>query len=169
MTNKLLTIGVVIALALSAIGFVGKSGSVIEQKVAGLSSPDISSPYFSFGDIRQWASRDTDLTQASTTICALQSPAATSTLLLGSIKLSVSSTSDSILTLAKAATAYATTTSLGTSAVGANAQITVLASTTPTAGQATVFGPNQWFVVGMQGGAGTFSPTGVCEAVWIEN
>jgi len=106
------------------------------------------------------------MTTATTTVCALQSPAATSTLVYGSAYLTVSSTSASTLTIAKATTAYATTTSLGASAIAANAQATIIASTTPTAGAATVFAPSTYMVVGLQGGTGTFSPTGVCTAVF---
>jgi hypothetical protein len=106
------------------------------------------------------------LTTATTTVCAIQSPAATSTLIYGAVNFTTSSTTASTVTLAKSATAFATTTSLGASAIAANAQGIIVASSTPTAGQTTVFGPSEWFVVGMQGGVGTFSPVGSCVATW---
>lgn len=136
-----------------------------------VSSPILNTPYFGFGDVVQFRAKDSDLTAATTTVCALQSPAATSTLIRGMVRLSVSSTTASVVTLAKAATPYATTTPLNLVSVAANAQVTIVSSSTPeTDGSISraVFGPSEWLVVGMQGGisAGTFSPTGVCQATW---
>lgn len=124
----------------------------------------------SINSVSYTVARDASLEAASTTICALQSPAATSTLQSASVLLTTSSTSASTITLAKAATAFATTTLLNTGAVAAGAQATIIASTTSQGGtdQASVFGPSQWFVAGMSGGTGTFSPSGVCSAVWRE-
>lgn len=138
--------------------------------VGAVASPDIMSPYVSWGSVRQWAARDADLTAASTTICAIQSPAATSSLMHASVVLEVSSTSASTLTMAKASTAFATTTLMGREAIAANAKALIVASTSPTTYEANIFNPNQWIVVSMEGGAvgTTFSPTGVCEAVWVE-
>jgi hypothetical protein len=136
-----------------------------DQITAAVSSPDVNSPYFSFGGVRRWAGHTENLTAATTTVCAIQSPAATSTLLSANIRLDVSSTTASIVTMAKANSAFATTTNIGSTGVVAGAQATIIASTTPTA-NLTVFSPNQWFVVGMAGGTGTFSPSGVCQAVW---
>ena len=106
---------------------------------------------------------------ATTTVCAIQSPNATSTLTEASALFTVSSTTASTVYLAKATTAFATTTSLGYAALAANAQGTLFASTTPssvTVDGAQIFAPSTWFVVGMTGGTGTFSPTGVCTAEW---
>jgi len=154
------------------VGVVLGAGYVVsqpEQQLGAISSPDILSPYFSYGGVRHWAGSTDSLAQATTTVCAIQSPAATSTLEFASVKLSVSSSTASIVHIAKASTAYATTTLLGLAAVSANAQDTVIASTSPAAGEATIFAPNTYLVVGMQGGVGTFSPTGRCSAVWQEN
>lgn len=140
--------------------------NVPQQKLGSVSSPDIQSPYFSYGDVRFWAGSTNNLAQATTTVCAIQAPASTSTLQYGSIRFSVGSTTASLVTFAKAATAFATTTSLGQFTVAANAQGTAFASTT--LGTA-IFAPNEWFVVGMQGGVGTFSPTGRCLAEWVQN
>lgn len=107
------------------------------------------------------------MAQATTTVCAIQSPNATTTLTEASTLFAVSSTTASTVTFAKAATAYATTTLLGQAyAVAANAQATIVASSTTAnaTAQDYVFAPLQWVVVGMAGGTGTFSPTGVCTA-----
>lgn len=109
------------------------------------------------------------LDTATTTVCSLQSPSATSTLESGAITLDVSSTTASTITIAKAATAFATTTLIRSASVSANAQATIIAaSTTLSALEQTnrIFGPSEWLVVGMAGGTGTFSPTGDCWANW---
>jgi len=139
------------------------------NKFGAVASPDIPSPYLQWGGVYVWSQSTTALNTASTTICALQSPAATSTLLLASVKLDVSSTSASTLTLAKATTAFATTTLLAENlSVAANNQATLVSSSTLVSGT-RVFGPNNWVVASMSGGAGTFSPTGKCQATWIQN
>lgn len=117
-------------------------------------------------DFRLRASADNTPTAATTTPWALQSPSATSTLIAAWCRVDVSSTTASTLTIARAATPYATTTLLGRYGIAANAQATVVASSTPTAGEATTFSPNTYLVVGMAGGIGTFSPSGSCGALW---
>lgn len=163
--NKLTISGALVAIVFSIIALVlSATGGTVTNNLSAVSSPDISSPYFSYSDIRHWGAKTTNLTQATTTICALQSPAATSSLQTASIRLTTSSTTASTLTLAKATTPYATSTSLGAVSASANGQIVGVASTTGS----HIFAPNQYFVVGMQGGTGTFSPTGVCQATWVE-
>jgi len=139
------------------------------ETVGALTGPDIPYPYFSFGGVRRFAGSTTSLTQATTTVCAIQSPAATSTLVGGGIRLQVSSTTASTVTIAKATTPYATTTLINSSSVSANAQATILAASTSVSALSQTdrtFAPNQYLVVGMAGGSGTFSPTGVCHATW---
>lgn len=149
----------------------GKNG----VSLGAVASPDIMSPYFSYGDVRHWAKKTTALNQATTTVCAIQSPAATSTLNFGAVRFSVSSTTASTVTLAKASTPYATTTRLAFGSIAANAQGTIFAQATSTGtgitsatDDITTFAPNTYFVVGMAGGIGTFSPTGVCQASFTE-
>lgn len=108
-----------------------------------------------------------DLTTSTTTVCAIQSPSATSTLVGGGIRMTTSSTTASTVTIAKATTAFATTTLINSASVSANAQATVLAaSTTVSSLEQTnrIFAPNTWLVFGMAGGTGTFSPVGSCSA-----
>lgn len=151
-----------------AVGLFGSAGHALPQ-LGSVTNPDIPSPYLSFGGVRRWAGSTTNLNQATTTVCAIQAPVATSTLVSGGIRFAVSSTTASTVTIAKATTAFATSTLLNTVSVGANAQATVLAaSTTLSALEQTnrTFAPNEWLVVGMAGGVGTFSPSGLCEATW---
>lgn len=105
---------------------------------------------------------------STTTPCALQGPAASSTLIFFSAYFKTSSTSASLVTMAKASTAFATTTALGTYNFAANGAGSVVASTTPgQAAEANNFTGEQWAVVGMQGNPSHFSPTGACHAEWI--
>ena len=176
---KQIIIPLIVALVVSmGVVFVEKPTVKQTPSLGAVASPDIQSPYFSFGGVRHWAGKMESLTSATTTVCAIQSPVSTSTLVTAGIKFDVGSTTATTVTLAKATTAYATTTVLATSTLAANVQGTfVAATTTPVAdttlGRLTItnliFEPSNWFVVSMTGGQGTFSPTGTCEAVWMEN
>lgn len=123
-------------------------------------------------DVALKVGKDNPLQTATTTVCSLQSPTtATSTLLSGSIHFDRSSTTASTITIAKSTNGTASSTILGNQVVvAANAQATLIASTTATqaAAQAQVFAPGQYLVVTMTGGTGTFSPTGSCYAIWVE-
>lgn len=121
------------------------------------------------GDLT-WKYAKVPLTTATTTVCQIVGPAATSTLISAGISFTTSSTSASTVTLAKAAkNTNATTTLIGNRiAIAANAQDTIVASTTAAqlAAEATIFGPNELFVVSMEGNGGTWSPVGSCAAVF---
>lgn len=139
-----------------------------EPGVGALAGPDILSSYISVNGLYTYFNTS-DMVTSTTTVCAIQSPAATSTLRHGGALFTTGSTTAAMVTLAKSATAFATTTSLGRHVVTANAQGMVLASTTPTATNLNpdiVFGPSEWFVVGLSGGVGTFSPAGQCNATF---
>lgn len=171
MKTLLATIGIVGALVLGFLGFNKESKTeVITNTVKG-SYTEILSPYISFNGILHWYSNG-GFTAATTTVCAVQSPAATSTLVSASVVLNVSSTTATTVTLAKAASAFATTTILSNQAVSANAQATIVASSSPvlTTGAINdlVFAPSQWFVVSMAGGIGTFSPSGTCRTEFAQ-
>jgi hypothetical protein len=161
-------IGVVVVSVVGLIAYLNAPTPTTQQAPVGaVSSPDISSRYFSYGGVRHWAAKTTSLTQATTTVCALQSPSATSTLQLGSgIRFDVSSTTASVVKLAKASVPFdVSSTQLGAANVGANQQATIVASSTS---DNLVFGPNQYLIVQMSGGTGTFSPSGNCQATWTE-
>ena len=123
------------------------------------------------GSVRQvWAT--VSYGSATTTPAAIRSPlTATSTLIFGACNFDVSSTTAMTITLAKAATAFATTTVLASEALATGLQATIVASTTPSVSidGTRVFGPGEWFVMGMAGGTGNFSPTGACDVGWIVN
>lgn len=160
-----------LALALAG-GLIVLAGGMALDKyeapvLGAVASPIMISPYFGFGDIIEHRAKTDSLTQASTTVCSLTSPAATSTLQDATIRLSVSSTTATIVTFAKSA-GSASTTPFQAYSVGSGAQATIsLLATTTTAGADNyTFAPSTKFVVTMAGGVGTFSPTGVCQATW---
>lgn len=164
MKQQLVPIVIAAAVALLVAGFLARPAQqAIDQTIGAVSV--LSSPLEVNG--AQVFLEGKRLATGTTTVCAIKSPAATSTLVFADVDFSVSSTTASIIHLAKATTAFATTTSLGSVALAANAQGTVVASTSPAAGAATVFAPNTYFVVGMAGGVGTFSPVGNCTAQFV--
>lgn len=178
MNKQILTLSVLLAVITVSLGFyIGKVTTHVPVQVESKSygatgSPDIASPYFSYGDIRHWAGRTTALVQASSTICSIQAPAATSTWTGGSIRFTLASTSAVSVELARSTSPDATTTLIGTKfAIGASATPEIVASTTASAsGDPIIFGPNQWFVVKVMGSGNNAGsvPTGVCQALWRE-
>jgi hypothetical protein len=148
--------------------------NVPEQKqiFGAVASSDLMTNWFSFGGVQQWAGKIETLPTASSTVCAIQSPNATSTLVGGTIRFTLASTSAVTVDLAKGTTQYATTTKIGsTYGIAASAQATIVASSTGSvAGDGTIFAPNNWFVVRINeysnsSGAGN-APTGKCQAIW---
>ena len=145
-------------------GATGASGAIgMPAKFGALAGPDIPYPYIGIGGVRRYFN-SSGLATATTTPCAFQSLAATSTLVGGGAKFSVGSTTATTITIAKATTPTATTTWIHNASLAANAQGTFIVPGATTTNQ--IFGPNDWFVVGMSGGNGTFSPTGVCHAIF---
>jgi hypothetical protein len=119
-----------------------------------------------------WSAQRQTMETATTTVCALRSPTgATSTLDFASANFTLSTTTAPTITLAKSATAFATTTVLGNRVtLAANEQATIVATTTAAqhGSKAFTFAPGDYFVVAMTGGIGTFSPTGQCQAIFRE-
>lgn len=155
----------------SATGSIDSEGYTNSLTLGAVSAPDTYFDYFSNNGLKRYARRASTLVQATTTVCALKSPSATSSLALGTFQLNAIATTTGpvILTLAKASTRYATTTSLGSVTIQAGKTGEATASTTG----AHIFSPNTFFVVGAQGsvgvpaGAGTFSLSGSCQADFL--
>lgn len=168
MIKNIVTSGVVVALiaVLAAVTLHSAPTQAPAQPVGSVSSPDIQSPYFSFGGVRFDAVHTDVLAQATTTICSTLTPTATTTLSEGSgIRLTVSSTTASTVTVYKAAFQTGNTTFLFADNIAANLQATIVATTT---NNNFVIAPSQWINVIMSGGTGTFSPTGTCGLVFQE-
>lgn len=178
--NKTIVYGGILVAVVLATFSLFQAGKVGPQGPAGkdgtsygaVTGPDSYFDYVANNNLKKYG-KTIGFTTATTTVCAIKSPAATSTLIYGSAQFDTSSTSASTVTLAKATTAFATTTALTRVAVSANAKATVMASTTPLlatgAINGLVFAPSTYFVVGMEGGAGTFSPVGSCSAEFVQN
>lgn len=198
--NSLLAIlvgmGIVLAVALVMLGYAYQPGSPAQpqpepnqQTYGGMPGNLIPGNCYVSNGVTT-CSKGGAFTQATTTVCAIQAPAATSTMIDGGANFSISSTSASFVTIAKATTQYATTTILATSTVSANAQgysdamatssnpsgVTATPLSISTANQLVLtdrtFAPNTWMVVGMaptaaqSGGGATFSPVGYCHATF---
>lgn len=191
--HALIAGGIVVGLLLSAWFLsIGLKGVVADGPMVGgntpvptqqdptfgaVASPDVISPYLTVGGVRHWFGRKDTLTQASSTACAIQSPAATSTLVHGSVRLTLASSSASIIQLAKSSQLTGTSTPIGSPLfIAASGQGTLVASSTIADAQAGdfVFAPLQWFTVGIAGadsGDPTpegMAPIGSCNAKWIE-
>jgi len=174
MKNHIVTAIISVVLAVVASVAVIPAGHDTIREVQtrfGAASPDFSSQYVSWGNVRNWASRQ-DMYTASTTQCAMVSPSSTSTLMYASAKFDVSSTTAMTVAMYKSATPFAQTTQIGSSvALSANGKGFILASTTAAqqASGVNVFAPNTYLVVFSTGGTGTYSPVGSCQAQWIEH
>jgi len=172
--NKFLVGGVVVALILGVLGiFKGeKVPTVIQQKdgtTVGAVSPYSPTPELNLGGLRLVGLKKS-LATGTSTVCAIQSPTATSTLISAGVNFTLASTSATLVDLAKGTTQYATTTRIGTAyGIVASAQATIVASTTGSAaGEAGIFAPNTWFIVKYSdnnSGVGNAS-TGSCWATW---
>ena len=142
-------------------------GYKLETKVGSLTGPIINSNFLTVGGITEyyWS---TSLKTATTTICAIKSPAATSTMVFGSLSFTKGTTTAATLTMAQATTAYATTTAIGSQFVlAANNLGTMVASTTNGAPYIQ-FAPNTYFVVGLQSSTAVtnLAETGKCQAIF---
>lgn len=159
------------ALALILAGFgLTKPGQTIVQNLGSVAGPESFFPCERHNGIETCTDK-MNLTVATTTICSIKSPSATSTLESGAVRLNTSSTSASVIIIAKGAKIGASTTPLSPAlSVAANVQATLVASSTPagsdTGAVAQIFAPNTYFNVTMSGGTGTFSPTGSCKATF---
>lgn len=113
------------------------------------------------------------LNQASTTVCSIKSPVATSTLRHGSLKITTGTTTALILYAAKSTSFAASTTLLaGGYALASNAQVTLLASTSlPFASDGVLmFAPSTYLNFSYQGAAGSLNTlVGSCAAEFLVN
>jgi hypothetical protein len=154
--------------------------------------PDITSPFVSINGVTTYYNRkalivgttyntgNTTTVNGTTTPCAIKSPGATSTLVFASYLDNSATATAKLLTIAKAANAFATTTRIGNRVrIGGNEQATVFASTTSNTTHPDpsvfVFEPNYYLVFGLEANAAvtvgqpSYSPSGTCTGNFVIN
>jgi hypothetical protein len=105
------------------------------------------------------------MTNATTTVCAFKTPAATTTLTKFSANFPtpVSTTSAPTVYLANSTTAFSTTTNLATFSFAQSAAGTVVATSSIQTGGKNIIAPNTWLVVAIQGQGAFYDPQGTCQ------
>jgi len=165
---------VIIATVVAVLAFVAgtvlpadKVDPVQPPIVGGVSSPDISSPYLSFGNVRRWAARP-PFTAATTTICAIQSPVATSTLVSASWQINTGTSTAATIDMGTSTTRYATTTNLvAAKSVASGARGYATWSSAGGSVDDSVMAPSTWVVVKTAGaGLGGYTYDGTCQATF---
>ena len=179
-----------VAGALVVAGYVVKKPTVVTYQTDGtktvvgsVSSPDIMSPYFSYGGVRNWGAK-IGLNQASSTVCTITSPVATSTLRYFSVQISKATTTAISVEVAKAVSgATGTTTRLAYQLLASGAKATIHTGFVATSTDVTylnngetdltnvfVFSPSQNLNVKYGSALGPLNVLeGSCVAEWTEN
>lgn len=180
MKNTLVAVAVVLGLVSLVFSFIAftKPATVTEQFGA-VAGDSIDGQCFSQAGHRTCKARNAFVATSTTAgiVCAIKSPNATSTLTYGQAALTTGTTTATVMTLAKAATQFATTTALNAQILNANDTLSLIASSSPsglgttlTISNRIIFAPNQFFTVGLQGGTGTYAGiAGNCNAVFEVN
>lgn len=172
MKTTLIGIAFIVLAALASAGgtyYANQHPAPVAPKAGAVSGPIDQSNYHCYAGVCDYYGSG-GLKAATTTPCAIQAPAATSTV-SASIRLDTGSTTATTWTVAVSSNPYSTTTPLGTNyLLAANAQGFDFASST--AGQ-NIVPPNNWIVFSETGGitagdAGTgFVPAGQCRATFV--
>ena len=102
------------------------------QIFGAVASPDIASPYLSFGGVRTWAAGVTVNQAASSTLCAILSPSATTTLVAATLGIN-NELGTNEFQIGRGATWGATTTLLASGSVAASTWLSLVATTSTTA------------------------------------
>lgn len=149
-------------------GPVGASGAS-SPVLGAITSPDLPFRRMSLGGFAEESVR-VQLLTATTSVCQIQSPNATSTLKSAWIDFDTSTTSQAHVQLATAATSNATTSLLAQINLPGNSTGMQLIATSTVNGTTVILPPNRWIVAKMAmvvfgtETAGTYSPTGSCGA-----
>ena len=145
--------------------------SKVESTLGASAGPDRFSQCEGRNGIQQCFTRDV-LRTATTTACAIKSPTATSTLVRATLKVTTATSTATTWTVAKAATAFATTTVLrGDLSLGSGVLGTMSFVATSSVGVADVafFEPNQylvWGIAGVDRPSDTTKLNGNCQATF---
>lgn len=176
MKQYLILVGVIVVSVIVASFVIKPVQNVVNQvqpSLGALSSPDINSPFISWGGVRQWAS-SAGFTPASQTLCAIQSPAATTTLVAATVRFdSTISLGAGTYELGWGAVSGATTTVLARATLPSAKQTKELVATTSITTPVltdNVVNPSTWINLNIASGtvSTSFAPTGKCLAVFRE-
>jgi hypothetical protein len=155
MNTKNIIVGFIVILGVALGAYVSKSSVLVSNPatVRAVSSPDIPSPYFSFGGLRHWAGLTTMTTALSNTVCSIQSPAATTTLIAATANFTlISSSTDAEIGLGATNSATTTLISPAMTAASLTAGTQALIIGSSTASQLIV-PPNYFINVNVGGGS----------------
>ena len=170
--NVIISLGIALSLVLSIWAINHKQVVVQQPDSTNQVVGSVASPYLQIGGTTLYGGGE-QLRTGTSTVCVIQSPAATSTLISAGVNFRLASTSAVMVDLAKATTVYATTTMIGTAySIAASAQATIVASSTAgIAGDVGIFAPNTFFMVKYGGDtSGTANASkGSCWALWARN
>ena len=138
-------------------------------KTGAISSPDLDSPYFSYGGVRRFGLRQ-QMHVATTTLCAIQAPAATSTLEFASFSITTGTSTAATIDIGTSTTAFATTTNL-VAAVSIGSGATGQQFWSPVGGSVNdlTMAPSTYVVVKTAGaGLGGYTYGGTCQASFVQ-
>lgn len=175
MINKLIGGVAVLALVIGGVALV-KNTQVIEKtfQAGAVSSPDIISPYISYGGVRQWA-YSMEIRQATSTLCSFLSPSSTSTLEHLSAKFDTTASYATSYAWGNDPTAFSTTTIIvAPYGAAAGGKLEIIASTTKVTAftQNGVVSPNTYINLKLStstaGASATFAPVGTCKVMFRE-
>lgn len=147
-------------------------GDAVLPKLGGAGAIDAVNYHCWSGYCHYYGSKS--VSQATTTACAIQSPAATTTLSTFGVRVDTASSSATTWMTGTGSTQFATTSAIGgISTIGAAGTGFIQGSTSPAAGSNTVLGPNTWVIIKNNGGITSgdttalgFVPAGTCFATF---
>lgn len=147
-------------------GPVGPAGSPAPRTLGALTGPEISSPYLSFGGVREWAYRGI-MARAASTTCSIQLPNASTTLAYAAANMTQIASTTVFEIGYSAVSPNATTTLIATKTITTATQDTIVATSTTALSNLTpplTLAPNSYINFKIGGGsvAGTVDPVGQC-------
>lgn len=165
MNNTKVVAGILIALAIITTGYVLVSNhqAAPSKNVGAISSPDLPWTYLSWGGMATFRNQSA-MRGATTTLCAIQSPAATTTLAFAGYTITVGTSTASNLDLATSTSAFATTSAvlISNTSVASNAQAS---QSWFSSGTNSIIAPNTWVIVQAGNvGLGGYTYVGSCDA-----
>lgn len=164
---------VVSAIVSAIVGFASTTKTVQtvihEQPTGSVVSSEIPDNNFSFGGVRRWA-YSPRMSVATTTLCAVKSPAATSTLVFAGYQIYTGTSTAATIDLAKGTTQYATTTLLLTgSSVASGARGEFSWTSAGASAADDIMAPNTFVLVKTaSAGLGGYTYGGRCSVVFQE-